>query len=126
MLEKMEKEGKLEQEQEAMLYLLVVELREDWAGARRLLAGPLGKILENSATYHLRCISKVNYPHTDFIPQEPGRRIVYLINCSLKGKSNDICVLPTVFFLTYLGHCPAILNIFDFDKDFTELLEFYV
>ncbi len=58
MLEKMEKEGKLEQEQEAMLYLLVLELRQDWQGARNLLVGPLGRILENSATCHLRAISK--------------------------------------------------------------------
>jgi hypothetical protein len=60
MLEKMDKDGKLEQEQEAMLYLLVLELRQDWRGARDLLAGPLGKILENSPTCHLRCISKVS------------------------------------------------------------------
>jgi hypothetical protein len=59
MLEKMEKEGRLEQEQEAMLYLLVVELRQDWRAARDLLAGPLGQILENSPSCYLRCISKV-------------------------------------------------------------------
>jgi hypothetical protein len=60
MLEKMEKEGRLEQEQEAMLYLLVVELRQDWRAARDLLAGPLGQILENSPSCYLRCISKVS------------------------------------------------------------------
>jgi hypothetical protein len=60
MLEKMEKEGRVEQEQEAMLYLLVVELRQDWRAARDLLAGPLGQILENSPSCYLRCISKVS------------------------------------------------------------------
>ena len=30
MVEKMEKEGKMEQEQETILYLMILELRSDW------------------------------------------------------------------------------------------------
>ena len=32
MVEKMEKEGKMEQEQETIIYLLILELRNNWKG----------------------------------------------------------------------------------------------
>jgi len=58
MVEKMEKEGKIEQDQETIIYLLILELRNNWKGALDLLNGPLGKKLENSASYHLICLTK--------------------------------------------------------------------
>lgn len=58
MVEKMEKDGKMEQEQETMIYLMIRQLRKDWSGALDVLNGPLGKKLENSASYHAHCISK--------------------------------------------------------------------
>ena len=32
MVQKMDKEGKMEQEQETMLYLMILELKQDWKG----------------------------------------------------------------------------------------------
>jgi len=58
MVEKMEKDGKMEQEQETIIYLMILELRNNWKGALELLNGPLGKKLENSASYHLICLNK--------------------------------------------------------------------
>jgi len=58
MVSKMEKDGKMEQEQETMLYLMILELRKDWKGALDVLNGTLGKKLENSASYHLHAINK--------------------------------------------------------------------
>ncbi|XP_023344164.1 N-alpha-acetyltransferase 25, NatB auxiliary subunit [Eurytemora carolleeae] len=58
MVQKMDKEGKMEQEQETMLYLMILELKQDWKGAVDVLNSPLGKKLENSASFHLHCINK--------------------------------------------------------------------
>jgi len=58
MVEKMEADGKMEQDQETIIYLLILELRNNWKGALDLLNGPLGKKLENSASYHLICLTK--------------------------------------------------------------------
>ena len=45
MLQKMEKEGKVEQEQEILLFCLVLEMKEDWEAGVALLQGPLGQKL---------------------------------------------------------------------------------
>ena len=37
MVSKMEKDGKMEQEQETMLYLMILELRKDWKGKTYIL-----------------------------------------------------------------------------------------
>jgi len=58
MVEKMEANGKLEQEQEVLLYILILELKEDWRGGLSVLDGPLGKKLVNSASYKNFCLTK--------------------------------------------------------------------
>ena len=58
MVEKMEANGKLEQEQEVLLYILILELKEDWRGGLSVLDGPLGKKLVNSASYKNFCSTK--------------------------------------------------------------------
>ena len=45
MLQKMESEGKVEQEQEVLLFCLVLEMQEDWQAAVAFLKGPLGQRL---------------------------------------------------------------------------------
>lgn len=39
MVEKMEKDGKMEQEQETMIYLMIRQLRKDWSGKRKHQGG---------------------------------------------------------------------------------------
>ena len=51
MLEKMEREGRVEQEQEIMLLCLVLEMSEDWSAGVKLLQGPLGHKLAQSGGY---------------------------------------------------------------------------
>ena len=58
MVEKMEKEGKMEQEQETLLYLMILELRSDWAGGLAVLDNPLGKKLEAGTSYVSLCQTK--------------------------------------------------------------------
>jgi len=58
MVQKMETSGKLEQEQEVLLYILILELKEDWKAGLEVLNGPLGKKLAKSASYRNFCFSK--------------------------------------------------------------------
>lgn len=58
MVEKIEKEGRMEQEQETLLYLMILELRNDWQGGINVMNGPLGKKLEQAATYMTLCRNK--------------------------------------------------------------------
>jgi len=58
MVEKIEKEGRMEQEQETLLYLMILELRNDWQGGINVINGPLGKKLEQAATYITLCRNK--------------------------------------------------------------------
>ena len=51
MLQKMETDQRMEQEQEIMLYCLVMEMKEDWKAALELLQGPLGQKLAKSGGY---------------------------------------------------------------------------
>ena len=48
---KMAVDGKMEQEQEVLLYILVLELREAWGEALEVLEGKLGAKLASSASY---------------------------------------------------------------------------
>jgi len=48
---KMALDGKMEQEQEVLLYILVLELREAWSEAVEVLEGKLGSKLASSASY---------------------------------------------------------------------------
>merc|ERR1712130_435583 len=48
---KMAVDGKMEQEQEVLLYILVLELREAWSEALEVLEGKLGSKLASSASY---------------------------------------------------------------------------
>ena len=48
---KMAVDGKMEQEQEVLLYILVLELREAWSEAVEVLEGKLGSKLASSASY---------------------------------------------------------------------------
>ena len=41
----MENEGKVEQEQEILLFCLILEMKEDWKAGIDLLNGPLGQRL---------------------------------------------------------------------------------
>ena len=47
----MEISHKLEQEQEVLLYILILELKEDWKSGLAVLEGPLGSKLAKSASY---------------------------------------------------------------------------
>jgi len=58
MVEKMEKEGRMEQEQETLLYFMILELRSDWQGGISVLNGALGKKLEQGAAYMTLCRNK--------------------------------------------------------------------
>jgi len=58
MVQKMETSGKLEQEQEVLLYLLILELKEDWQAGLEVLDGSLGSKLAKSASYRNFCLSK--------------------------------------------------------------------
>ena len=58
MVQKMETSGKLEQEQEVLLYILILELKEDWKAGLEVLNGPLGNKLAKSASYRNFCFSK--------------------------------------------------------------------
>jgi len=58
MVQKMESSGKLEQEQEVLLYVLILELKEDWEGGLAVLDGSLGSRLAKSASYRNFCIAK--------------------------------------------------------------------
>jgi len=58
MVQKMESSGKLEQEQEILLYILILELKEDWKSGLAVLNGPLGNKLAKSASYRNFCLSK--------------------------------------------------------------------
>jgi len=51
MLQKMENEGKVEQEQEILLFCLILEMKEDWKAGIDLLNGPLGQRLAKSGSY---------------------------------------------------------------------------
>ena len=53
MLQKMESEGKVEQEQEVLLFCLVLEMQEDWQAAVAFLKGPLGQRLGDWINPHL-------------------------------------------------------------------------
>ena len=48
---KMAVDGKMEQEQEVLLYILVLDLREAWGEAVEVLEGKLGSKLASSASY---------------------------------------------------------------------------
>eukprot|EP00090_Calanus_glacialis_P026356 TRINITY_DN4142_c0_g1_i1.p1 TRINITY_DN4142_c0_g1~~TRINITY_DN4142_c0_g1_i1.p1 ORF type:complete len:932 (-),score=392.23 TRINITY_DN4142_c0_g1_i1:208-3003(-) len=58
MVQKMETSGKLEQEQEVLLYILILELKEDWKSGLAVLDGPLGIKLAKSASYRNFCLAK--------------------------------------------------------------------
>eukprot|EP00092_Neocalanus_flemingeri_P005475 GFUD01005905.1.p1 GENE.GFUD01005905.1~~GFUD01005905.1.p1 ORF type:complete len:940 (-),score=337.38 GFUD01005905.1:210-3029(-) len=58
MVQKMETSGKLEQEQEVLLYILILELKEDWEAGLAVLDGPLGSKLAKSASYRNFCLAK--------------------------------------------------------------------
>jgi len=58
MVQKMEASGKLEQEQEVLLYILILELKEDWESGLSVLDGPLGIKLAKSASYRNFCLAK--------------------------------------------------------------------
>jgi len=58
MVQKMETSGKLEQEQEVLLYILILELKEDWEAGLAVLDGSLGSKLAKSASYRNFCLAK--------------------------------------------------------------------
>lgn len=55
---KMAADGKMDQEQEVLLFLLVLELREAWAEGLEVLEGAMGEKLAKSASYRTFCRSK--------------------------------------------------------------------
>ena len=55
---KMAADGKMDQEQEVLLFLLVLELREAWAEGLQVLEGAMGEKLAKSASYRTFCRSK--------------------------------------------------------------------
>lgn len=55
MIAKMHKEGKMDQEQECRLYLMVLEMQQKYKEALEFLLGPLGQRLESSTSF-------LNYP----------------------------------------------------------------
>lgn len=57
-VQKMAHEDKMDQEQEVLLYILVLELREAWTEGLQVLDGKLGKKLAASASYRNFCRTK--------------------------------------------------------------------
>ena len=51
MISKMEKEGKMEQEQETRLYLMVLEMQQKYREALQVLQGPLGEKLASTTSF---------------------------------------------------------------------------
>lgn len=73
MIAKMEKEGKMEQEQETQLYLMVLEQQQKFKEALDVLESPLGIKLEET---------------TSFVDLVPTRKLEYLKKLDLWGRVN--------------------------------------
>lgn len=62
MIAKMHKEGKMDQEQECRLYLMVLEMQQKYKEALEILHGPLGQALENTTSFlYYPITSKLTY-----------------------------------------------------------------
>jgi len=81
MINKMEKEGKIEQEQETRLYLMVLEMQQKYREALQVLQGPLGQKLDNTTSFLNFVINaKLTYQKN----WNSGIRLMLLLNRSFK------------------------------------------
>ena len=125
MISKMNKEGKMEQEQETRLYLMVLEMQQKYKEALAILEGPLGLRLESTTSfldfiintklnYHkkLENWDQVNLLAKDILQRNPDQWNVYLdyitaVFRMVDQEKNDwpenvdSCVRDAVNFITF-------------------------
>ena len=125
MISKMHQEGKMEQEQETRLYLMVLEMQQKYRDALDILEGPLGQKLESTTSFlDFTINTKINYrkklenwDHVNLLAKEillksPDQWNIYLdyitsvfrlVDDDSKDwpENVDSCVRDAVNFITF-------------------------